>query len=421
MKIVKKPDIRVFASGAKTGEILSFPDVLRGWGITLDQTQGKPPIEWMNDAFNRIDLNNLYLLQQGIPEWDGAIRYPINSIIKHADKIYLCTAENENNEPSSASDKWSLYIRNASEKDAGILKLATQAEVNTGTNDTNAVTPKKLAEKLKKLPEASLTQKGIVQLTNTVDDSEDKSATPKSVNTVKKIADSAKSAADAAQNTANTANTAAKNADTKAGAAQTTATEAKTAAATADSKAVAAQNTANTANTAAKNADTKAGAAQTKASQVPNPVANNFLVGNTATAYKLMTVEQVKTLLGVPAAAKLYSGTGQATDGAMTQKAVSDEFDKIYKRSYKNETANRKSTVTYTNPTDQEIWVFVESDGGWNITTILTAAVNGVEFIISAHNSANNNVNAGCFAVPARAKYAVSASNTITRWTEYKK
>ncbi|MGL4675903.1 MAG: hypothetical protein ACRCXK_13690, partial [Wohlfahrtiimonas sp.] len=232
--------------------------------------------------------------------------------------------------------------------------------------------------------------------------------------TAKSDAATADAKAVAAQTSANAANTAAKNADTKAANAQTTANQAKTAAATA-------QSTADTAKSAAATADGKAVAAQTKASQVPNPVANNFVVGNTATAYKLMTAEQVKTLLGVPAASKLYSVTGQAIDGAMTQKAVTDEFDKIYKRSYKDETANRKSTVTYTNPTDQEIWVFVESDGGWNITTILTAAVNGIEFIISSHNSTNNNVNAGCFAVPARAKYAVAASNTITRWTEYKK
>lgn len=81
---------------------------------------------------------------------------------------------------------------------------------------------------------------------------------------------------------------------------------------------------ANQAKQEAYNADQKAVAAQKKADQVPSPIANNFVVGNTTTAYKLMSVEQVKTLLGVPAAAKLYNGTGQATDGAMTQKAVTD-------------------------------------------------------------------------------------------------
>lgn len=169
MEIVKKPDIRVFASEAKTGEIIAFPDVLRGWGVTLDQTQGKPPLEWMNDAFNRIDLNNLYLLQQGIPEWSALIRYPLHSVVKHEGKIYLCTLENENYTPSTSSDRWSLLIKSASEKDAGILKTATQAEVNLGANDTNAVTPKKLAEKLKNLPDATLEQKGLSQLSSTID------------------------------------------------------------------------------------------------------------------------------------------------------------------------------------------------------------------------------------------------------------
>ena len=67
MEIINKPDLKVFASEAKSGEIAKFPDILRGWGITFEQTQGKPPLEWMNDAFKRVDLNNLYLLQQGIP------------------------------------------------------------------------------------------------------------------------------------------------------------------------------------------------------------------------------------------------------------------------------------------------------------------------------------------------------------------
>lgn len=205
MEIVKKPDIQVFASEAKTGEIVKFPDVLRGWGVTLDQTNGFPPLEWMNDAFNRIDLNNLYLLQQGIPEWDRKTRYPINALIKHSDKLYLCVAENENNEPSANSDKWALYIRNASEKDAGILKIATQAEVDAGIDDTKSVTPKKLKENLKKLPTASLTQKGITQLTSTLSDREDLSATPKILNEVNRKAVTAQKDASKAQESADTA------------------------------------------------------------------------------------------------------------------------------------------------------------------------------------------------------------------------
>lgn len=153
MEIVEKPDFQVFASEAKSGEVLSFPDVPRGWGISLDQTQGKPPLEWMNGAFKRVDLNNLYLLQQGLPAWNSAIKYPVNSIIKHLDKVYLCVKENINSSPTGNSSDWVLYVKNA-----------------------------------------TTTQKGIAQLTSTIDDSEDKAATPKAVNDVSKLANSAHTA-----------------------------------------------------------------------------------------------------------------------------------------------------------------------------------------------------------------------------------
>lgn len=146
MEIINKPDLRVFASEAKSGEVAKFPDILRGWGITFEQTQGKPPLEWMNDAFNRIDLNNLYLLQQGVAEWQKEIRYPKNSIVKKDGKLYLCLIENENNEPSQYSDKWSLLIKKATTE-----------------------------------------QEGIVQLTNTIDTSQDKAITPFAVNELQKL------------------------------------------------------------------------------------------------------------------------------------------------------------------------------------------------------------------------------------------
>ena len=38
MALVNKPDESIFASSAKQGEVDNFPDLLRGWGITFDQT-----------------------------------------------------------------------------------------------------------------------------------------------------------------------------------------------------------------------------------------------------------------------------------------------------------------------------------------------------------------------------------------------
>lgn len=106
MKIQEKPDYLIFADSAKKGEVIDFPDVSRGWGITIEQTGSKPPMEWMNGAFNRIDKNMLYLLQQGISEWSESVIYPVNAIIKHKGVLYIALAENDNVDPSKNKSKW---------------------------------------------------------------------------------------------------------------------------------------------------------------------------------------------------------------------------------------------------------------------------------------------------------------------------
>ncbi|MCX8592641.1 hypothetical protein J3U30_08175, partial [Gilliamella sp. B3804] len=106
MIIQKKPDYLIFADSAKKGEVTDFPDVSRGWGITIDQTASKPPLEWMNGAFNRIDKNMLYLLQQGVPEWSESVTYPANAIIKYNGFLYTALVDNDNANPSKNTSKW---------------------------------------------------------------------------------------------------------------------------------------------------------------------------------------------------------------------------------------------------------------------------------------------------------------------------
>ena len=106
MKIQEKPDYLIFADSAKNGECANFPDVSRGWGVTIDQTASKPPMEWMNGAFNRIDKNMLYLLQQGIPEWSEKVIYPANAIIKYNGVLYIAIVENDEAKPSTNTTKW---------------------------------------------------------------------------------------------------------------------------------------------------------------------------------------------------------------------------------------------------------------------------------------------------------------------------
>ena len=172
-KVQETPDYLIFAEGAKQEELNAFPDINRGWGATIELTDSKPPMEWFNGAFNRVDKHMLYLLQQGVPEWSDKVTYPVNAVIKYNGILYIATNENNNAKPSTNTTKW-----------------------------------KKL------LDDASLTRKGIVQLNSAVNSvSESEAATPLAV---KKAYDSAYNLASNAQNSANTANDTAKKAYDKA-------------------------------------------------------------------------------------------------------------------------------------------------------------------------------------------------------------
>lgn len=142
MKIQEKPDYLIFADSAKKGEVSDFPDVSRGWGVTIDQTGSKPPLEWMNGAFNRVDKNILYLLQQGVPEWCKSVKYPANAIIKYNGVLYTAIAENDNSNPATNTTKWKktqAEIVNASTSQSGVVKLSSNAN---STSETEAATPK---------------------------------------------------------------------------------------------------------------------------------------------------------------------------------------------------------------------------------------------------------------------------------------
>ena len=189
-KVQETPDYLIFAEGAKQEELNAFPDINRGWGATIELTDSKPPMEWFNGAFNRVDRHMLYLLQQGVPEWSDKVTYPVNAVIKYNGILYIATNENNNAKPSTNTTKW-----------------------------------KKL------LDDASLTKKGIVQLNSAVNSvSESEAATPLAVKKAYDLASNAQNSANTtndatkkaydlasnAQNSANTANDTAKKAYDKA-------------------------------------------------------------------------------------------------------------------------------------------------------------------------------------------------------------
>lgn len=103
--IFEKPSNDIFASGAKSGESVDFPDVVRGWGIT-ENTGFIPPMEYFNGAFNRVDKALMYLRQRGISEWDNTIEYPARAIVQDEGVIYECIQQNTNRKPKNNLSTW---------------------------------------------------------------------------------------------------------------------------------------------------------------------------------------------------------------------------------------------------------------------------------------------------------------------------
>lgn len=106
MALVNKPDESIFASSAKQGEVDNFPDLLRGWGITFDQTQGIPPMEWFNFLFKRLDEKHAYLMQRGLPEWSATQDYTKGSCVQFDGVSYRALENSKNNHPNESNSQY---------------------------------------------------------------------------------------------------------------------------------------------------------------------------------------------------------------------------------------------------------------------------------------------------------------------------
>ena len=106
MSVMNKPDYKIFAQDAKSGEYVAFPDILRGWGITLDQYNGFPPMELFNSAAKRIDEWLMYLTQRGLPEWDAAVDYPKDAMIQHTGVYYVSLKVTKGEQPNNSQASW---------------------------------------------------------------------------------------------------------------------------------------------------------------------------------------------------------------------------------------------------------------------------------------------------------------------------
>ena len=103
--IYEKPKNEIFASDAKDGEIVEFPNVKRGWGVT-ENLGFIPPMEYFNAAFNRVDKSLAYKLQRGVGEWDKDLEYPIGAVVSLNGIIYIAKSQNINKKPSENKEIW---------------------------------------------------------------------------------------------------------------------------------------------------------------------------------------------------------------------------------------------------------------------------------------------------------------------------
>ena len=139
--IYEKPKNEIFASDAKDGEIVEFPNIKRGWGVT-ENLGFIPPMEYFNAAFNRVDKSLAYQLQRGVGEWDKDLEYPIGAVVSLNGIIYIAKSQNTNKNPANevtiwdivATQKWceGLFVKKTELKDG----LPTGAYVLYSSNST---------------------------------------------------------------------------------------------------------------------------------------------------------------------------------------------------------------------------------------------------------------------------------------------
>lgn len=155
MALINKPDYsEIWASG---GSIVEPSDVKKQTGWTAEV----PPYQWENWIQNRQDQMLAHINQRGIAAWSSDTEYEAGglSYVQGSDgEIYKSVASSG---PSTTTQDpvtdvsgtyWTLFSVTpspASETTAGVAQLSTQAEAETGVENTKIMTPLRVFQALR--------------------------------------------------------------------------------------------------------------------------------------------------------------------------------------------------------------------------------------------------------------------------------
>lgn len=116
----------------------------RGWAGGA--AEDPPEAKWENWWHNRVDEALSELEKNGAMHWFADVSYAICAVVRDGGQNWIALLPSLGIKPGSINDAghWAAVGANASETLHGVLRLATQMEVEAGALDGVAVTPKKL-------------------------------------------------------------------------------------------------------------------------------------------------------------------------------------------------------------------------------------------------------------------------------------
>lgn len=112
----------------------------------LGWTEGeRPAFDFMNFIQAQFGEKINHILANGVPLWNATDTYAANVFVSRAGVIYRSLTANTNSQPPSVN--WAPIVTEATLSAAGIVRLASNAETQTGTATDRAVTPASLTSR----------------------------------------------------------------------------------------------------------------------------------------------------------------------------------------------------------------------------------------------------------------------------------